>query len=687
MKRSQQVLNLQLENVEAGAHLFRRTLNNANALTKEFGNNDVIDLSKGMDNIMGSLAKFGYMPGSDISIIISVTCVCFVLKDKELNKQFLDKDGKVDLFKLRAIFPYVGTKGNGIGYTSLFSNEEYVRIADKTMREHLVLGAYKSKLAAFPVKIANFTSGDGDDLVRIGKDLEIASTVISELELDAAKNEEKREGMISIEDFMNTRLKQQSRNLSFMNNFQDIVSYMNGYSSKAVTKLVYGFANTKTMFDFDDYYAAKEEEYLTQLKESGEYSIIDPDTLKSELYKLKLQVRSECMIVDPLFSVVEAMMETVKDTLSKLADCYVESDMKIFKGLSILPQRNEEDNLIEHESLEDSILSVKKTALIVYEMINNAFIYNKLIPMMKIEDIAKVGRNVIYNAGAVRGFTPHDTFLMAADAGWYKRKSNGNIVNTANTNREHYKFAAVEAVFGTELKHYLNPNAMRKAADLEIPPEVLDSNIFEPGSVLAFKDGQCLVPLGDEVHTIIRLDELDYTGYLLLVVNEEEGYAEFIENTNQYAYDEIDYVIFDNIADITARSNSVAPEEFEALLVDAEINNFAMSNRYKTSKLTLKTKSEKEGVFFLTDEERVREAARIAPLVEYWENIIKLEYVKGLNSGIEQNHYYLSDATGKGRILGKVHDSFLEEDKEYNNIFTIATPVGAIMVKNIVAEA
>lgn len=664
------------------AHLFKKTINNANALTDNYGNADTIDISEGMDNIMGSLAKFGYMPGSDIDIIISTTLACYILKDRELNKQFLDKDGNIDIFKLRAIFPLAGTIGGNNGYYNIFSKEEYVEIVDKTGRNHVVLNACKQKLPKHPDDIKKLQSGTADDLVRIGEDLEVVSTVISELEIDAAKDDSKREGMISITDFMNTGFRQRSRNLIFENNFHEMIEYEKGNSAAKITQLKYGFKEVKTLAKFDEYYAAEEKAYIDHLKETGEYSVIDPNKLKQELYKLKVQVRNECVIEDPLFAIVKEMMDVVQPTLKDLANLYVGSDMNIFK-IKVLPQRNEEENWMEHESLEESIMMVKKTAVIIYEMINHAFVYGKHMILAKAADIAKVGRNIIYNAGAVRGFSAHDTFLMAVDAGWYRRNSKGNIQNTCNTPKENFKYAAVEAVFGTELKHFLNPDAMKKVADLEIPPEVLEAGIFEPGKALAFKNGQCTVPVDGENHTIIRLDETDFTGYLLLSVNEEEGYAEFIERSRQYDYEEMDYIIFDSIANVRSEHNPIAPEDFEAILVDAETNRFAMSTKYKASQLVLKTKSDKDGEMFLNDEEQIREAARISPLIEVWQNMVKSEYVRGLNSGIEQNHYYLSDSTGKGRILGKVHDSFLEEDKEYNNIVTIATAVGTIMIKSV----
>lgn len=662
------------------AYVFSKERNRAQALRilKNENKNEKIDLSN-TENIIGALAKLGYVPGSKIGIIISLTCVCEALKDRELNKQFLTND-KVDFFKLSLVFPYIGCKGVKSGYTSIFSEKEYIQVTDKTGRKQEVILGGKDRIELFSEQLKELKDCTLEDLVLIGMDLEIISTIMSELEIDAAKDEEKRKGMIDISDFMNIELKQRSRNIDLIHNFKDIVEFKKGYSEESVIKLVYGFNQSNTLFDFDNLFKEKSEKYLNEIKEKGED--VPEEEIKEALQNIAIEVRNDCVVLDPLFEVVELMMEAIKDTLQSLNTFYVNSDMKLFEGLSIDPKRNEEENIVEHETLEEAIESVQKTAVIIYEMLNNTFIYKKHMAMTKPEDLAKVGRNVIYTAGAIRGFSPQDTFLMAVDAGWYKRFNKRGKDRLVKTN---FRFSAVEAIFGTELKHYFNPDAMKTQASLEIPDELLQYEIFEEGTVLEFEDGQCVIEIGEEEHTILRVDDIDFTGSVLLEVD-EEGYATFVEDVDQYDFDIIDYALLDNVANVLSSENAITSENYEALLVEAEVKENVFAKEYAKSRLFINTKSEKEGQRFLTDEETKREANRIAPILTQWENFIKLEFLKDLNFNIHQGHYCLSTDTGKCRIFGKVHDMFMEED-EYVDIYTIATGVGAIVIKKLADDA
>lgn len=665
-------------NGDKSAFIFKRDKNNAQALRnmKRKGKNQKLDLTNA-ENIIGAIAKLGYVPGSKIGLIISITCVCETFKDPELNKQFLT-DGKVDFFKLAAVFPFVGTKGTSSGYRRLFSEKEYIDVIDNTGRKQIVVLGGKEKAALFPERLEEMSDCTPEDLILIGKDLEILATVLSELEIDAAKDEEKRKGMIDINDFMNTMLKQRSRNIEVIDNFKDIVSFKKGYSEEVVTELVYEFNKCHTLFDLDALFEKEVAEYMQELKEENKGKDISEEQVKADLENIRIELRDECMVVDPLFEVVELMMEAIKETLESLTTFYVNSDMKLFEGLSIDPQRDEEENIVEGETLDEAIYSIQKTAVIVYEMINNTYTYKKHMSMTKPEDLAKIGRNIIYTAGAIRGFSEQDTFLIAVDAGWYKRFNKRGKDRLVKAN---FRFSAVEAVFGTELKYYFNEDAMRTEANLEIPDELLEYEIFEEGAVLEFYDGQCVIEAGEEEHTILRVDDIDFTGSILLEVD-EEGYVSFVEEVDQYDFDIVDYAILDSIADVTSVHNSIAPENFEALLVEAEVTDGVFAKAYDKSKLIPKKKSDKENQKFLTTEEVIAEANRVAPLLSKWENMIKSEYVRGLNFGIEQDHYYLSDSTGKGRVFGKVHDCFMQED-EYIDIYTIATTVGAIVIKKV----
>lgn len=659
------------------AHLFSKDKNKASALrnTKKMNVETLIDLTLA-DNKIGALAKIGYVPGSKIGLIISVTCSCAAFIDPELNKQFCKENGEVDFFKLRLVFPHAGVEGIQDGYQRVFTEEEYKMVMDKTGRNHVIMNALKLKIPQFAQQLKELKSCNKEDLVFIGKDLEVISTVISELEIDAAKDEKKREGILDISEYMNIQMKQRSRNIEVINNFKDIISYKKGYSKTIVTELVYEFNEAYTLFDFDNLFKERVEEYYAELNASGEEK--DPEIVKEEIDKIKIQTRDECMVMDPLFQVVELMMEAVKDSLNELTTYYVNSDMSLFENLLVDPQRNEENNIVEGESLEEAIYSIRKTAVIMYEMLNNTYMYKDHMSMIKPDDLARIARNIIYSAGHIRGFEPQDTFLIAADAGWYKR----SYGKKEKLNKTNYRFTAVEAIFGTELKYYFNEEVMRTEAKIEMPDELLEYEIFEEDMVLEFENGQCVVTIDDEEFTILRIDNVEFTGSILMEVDEED-YVSFVEFVDQYEFDLVDYAVFDNIADVSLDTNSIDPASFEALLVEAETTDGAVAKRYSSSKLIPKRKSDKDENGLLTAEEVVKEAARIAPLLKRWENMIKAEYIHNLNSSFVQNHYCLSDSTGKGRILGKVHDECIFEDEEYNSIYTISTGVGAIMIKNV----
>ena len=86
-------------------------------------------------SIIASLAKLGYVAGSKIGQIISLTCVCETLKDEELCKQFLVKGSNkmVDMHKLSLVFPNIG-QGDKSGYETVFTKEEQAVVTDKLGR-------------------------------------------------------------------------------------------------------------------------------------------------------------------------------------------------------------------------------------------------------------------------------------------------------------------------------------------------------------------------------------------------------------------------------------------------------------------------------------------------------------------------------------------------------------------------
>ena len=107
-------------------------------------------------NVVSTLAKLGYVAGSKIGQIISLTCVCETLKDKELNKQLLleGSNDMVDLHKLSLIFPKVGSKPSTMeGYITVFTEDQHRVVTDKLGRTQTVLLACKDKIESFALQI------------------------------------------------------------------------------------------------------------------------------------------------------------------------------------------------------------------------------------------------------------------------------------------------------------------------------------------------------------------------------------------------------------------------------------------------------------------------------------------------------------------------------------------------------
>lgn len=656
-------------------HYFIRNINNAQKL-RELKNTKPqakLDLST-CYNVIGNLGKIGYVAGSKIELIISKTSVCEALKDMELNAQFLT-NGEVDFFKLALLFPQIGVEGSMDGYVSIFSEKEYIQVTDKKKRTSKILKACKSKIKYFLERLRALRSCSQEDLVLIGKDLEIIATVMSELEIDAAKEENKRKGMLKIEDFMNPKFKQRAREIEVIHNYDDIVNSKKGYSKEQVTELVYELEKYPTLFDFDEIFEARKEAFLNKLKEDK--TVLTEEEMAERICNIKFAVREDCMVLDPLFQVVEVMLESIKETLVGFNNFYVNSDMTLFENLCFDPQRDLEED-ITGESDEEAVKSIRQTAVIAYEMINNIFAYGKYMSMNKVEDVAKIARNIVYTAGDIRGYSAHETFLIAVDAGWYKRCYNekGQVYLSKSKN---FKYAAVKALFETELKYYFNADAMRKEADLQIPDELLDLDVLHEGAVLEFYNGQCTIEMEDDEYTILRADDTRFTGSILIDADEDD-YAVFVEEANQYEFEMVDYVIFDNIADVLHSENRLEPGTLEALSVEAETTAGVFGKEYAKYKLIPKTKSD-EGQGFLNDKEKQDEANRVAPILKKWCDTFALCPVLRLDFGVKENHYYLHNEEGVGKIMGKMHDSYVDEDAEYSSIFAIATSVGAIVIK------
>lgn len=665
--KNQNVLNIMNENNKTA----KRVLSDLNVIrdlkAKEDG---TIDLTDAL-NAMGILAKLGYAPGSKIGIIISLTCVCEALKDKDLNKQFLaaGSEDVVDLHKLSLVFPYVGQAGTlNEGYKTVFLPEHHAIVTDKLGRTQTVLLAAKDRIAEFSQAIRECGMLHIDDLVTIGRDLEIVSTVMSELEIDAAKDEKKREGMIDISDFMNEYMTQNSRSFGVINNFSELKENKDNNSEKEVV-LSQTINTGKSLFQYEEVLAELIEERQAQL-DAGEAPTFEEHELESVAL-------GRCSVMDPLFALVQAVLEATNSQMETLGKLYKTSNMDLFKGFDIMPERNEEANKHQNETVTQSVVAIKKAAILVYSMINSVYKYKGYMSMCKVEDLAAMGRNIIYTMAQDRGIELSDAFYLAVDAAWLRIDNKGNLAN-----RGYFAYRACEAVFSNELKCHFNSKAMSKEVDIEIPEELFEvEDLFENNRIFNFENGSCEVQGVDgEYYSMFRIDNDEFTGKVLVEID-EEGYLTFLEALNPYEFERVDFFMLDSIANMTIDANKVNAEQL-AGLVAAENNGdkFAFHKAYNNSKVVDKNKA------FAKEAELLKFANQVEPVIATFDNLVKFPVTMAQRFSLVpskgRSHLYMKDATdGAARFIGSLAQVRLSKKlKDCTDLRAMTTPVGSIII-------
>lgn len=630
----------------------------------------VIDLSSAY-NIVSTVAKLGYVAGSKISLIISLTCVCEALKDPDLNKQFLMEGSEdvVDLHKLSLVFPNIGkaeVKGPE-GYESVFTEEEYRVVTDVLGRTQTILLACKKKIAEFAKRIEAISFLSLADLIKIGRDLEIVATVMSELEIDAAKDENKRKGMIDITDFMNEYMKQSSRNFSLLNNFDKIKENKKSENSETVEELTQTMVSGRTLFEY--------EEVLKEVQEERQAALDAGEEPNFEEWQIPDIALARCVVKDPLYTLNEELLEVTNGQMKKLGSHFMASDMDLFKGFDIRPERDEEANKYKNESVDDSIIFIKKLAITIYDIINNIFKYKNFMPMSKVEDVATVGRNIIYTAAEDRGISPEDAFFLSVDAAWLKVDSKGKL-----SPRGYFRYKACEEVFPNELKCHFNQEAMNSQVDIEVPEELFEvEDLFVENRIFNFENGTCEIQgLDGEYYSLLNNNDEYFSGKVLVKID-EEGYIYFFEEFNAYDFERVDFFVLDSIADMRKEANKIAPDQLQELIDLQDKNRYAFSNIYNKSKITdLKA--------YAKDAELLKFANDIEPAMAMFNNVVKfpvsMANAFSLIPTKDKKHIYIKDLNSKvakmaGSLLGVRLSKKLSECEE---IQIEATPVGALIV-------
>lgn len=613
-----------------------------------------IELNNSSD-IVRVLARLGYVAGSMVGIITNLVEVSSVLMDNEYNVQFIKENGTADLIKLRKVFPTVGTKGNGEGYEAIFaeSTNNIFLVENLQGRQMRLVKALKSDIAIFVEKLETTKVFVQEDLVRIGQDLEKIGRVMQELEIDSAKDATVKEGMMEITEFMSAyTCKLASKKLTVSHNFAEIVA-----NKKADAKHK---KDVEFKYAIDDYLPL-DNAYDEAKKQFELFVEANPNSTHDELVKAKTDAINKAMkdslIKDSATELKEYMVQQQANFMGQLVEMYKMSNMKLFEDFLAL-NIDKDVNIVRY---------VKKMVIIACEMIHNHFKYAKHMPMAKVDELAVKLRNAIYTLGESKGLTPEETFRIACNAGWFKISMHEGEEKFIPLNN--YRYTAIAAMFTNELKWHFNADAMYSTIEVEIP----DGYEIAPGTPFYMENGECEVELEDgSSDFIFCTEEDDYTGIVIAkVIN---GEAVFVKYVNEYEYEPVEFIMFDEVCDLTQAANIYDAQN----ATDEQISNA----------VTTITETNTNGMD--AEEKELAEKADAIKLKEsfnLWTNVIELSLTKkdeyALHTIKLSNKTYLNIRKGEAasRMLGRISHAFKTNAmSEYTTIDTIVCAKGAITI-------
>lgn len=613
-----------------------------------------IELNNSSD-IVRVLARLGYVAGSMVGIITNLVEVSSVLMDNEYNVQFIKENGTADLIKLRKVFPTVGTKGNGEGYEAIFaeSNNNIFLVENLQGRQMRLVKALKSDIAIFVEKLETTKVFVQEDLVRIGQDLEKIGRVMQELEIDSAKDATVKEGMMEITEFMSAyTCKLASKKLTVSHNFAEIVA-----NKKADAKHK---KDVEFKYAIDDYLPL-DNAYDEAKKQFELFVEANPNSTHDELVKAKTDAINKAMkdslIKDSATELKEYMVQQQANFMGQLVEMYKMSNMKLFEDFLAL-NIDKDVNIVRY---------VKKMVIIACEMIHNHFKYAKHMPMAKVDELAVKLRNAIYTLGESKGLTPEETFRIACNAGWFKISMHEGEEKFIPLNN--YRYTAIAAMFTNELKWHFNADAMYSTIEVEIP----DGYEIAPGTPFYMENGEYEVELEDgSSDFIFCTEEDDYTGIVIAkVIN---GEAVFVKYVNEYEYEPVEFIMFDEVCDLTQAANIYDAQN----ATDEQISNA----------VTTITETNTNGMD--AEEKELAEKADAIKLKEsfnLWTNVIELSLTKkdeyALHTIKLSNKTYLNIRKGEAasRMLGRISHAFKTNAmSEYTTIDTIVCAKGAIAI-------
>jgi hypothetical protein len=631
--------------------------------------NRVIDLSN-PSNIVRTLSRIGYVAGSLVGIITNLVEVSAVLMSNKYNKQFLCKNAqgqhttRVNMFLLSKVFTCLGT-GNGSeeGYEEIFVNSDMKDVENKIFRAIYIDGrtmelvkATKQDISRFVEQLSNAAVLYQEDLVKIGRDLEKIGRLMQELEIDSAKKPDIKENMKEITEFMNGfGCKLASKKVRLVNNFEDIVfAFKFGKNAKEM-KFEYGF---------EDYISLEEVPALV----AKEHAIIDANTdlTDEEKARKKWRVQKEILnnsvIIDPAFDLKKEMVAQTKADVEVLSNCYVNSDMDLFKRYTY--------EVAEVKDKEAASKEVLRFAILATDMMNSHFAYKGFVTMTKLDEVAKTLRNAIYSLGEKHGLTADQTFRIAVSAGW--KRIYGNKVEGCN-----FKYRAIESLFATELKWDINPQQMASSVELELPEGygiVIDR-------ALKFVDGVCEVELDNgETGFITCASEEDYTG--LVIAEVVNGVPVFNKYEDRYLFERIEFMSFDKIADLYAAENTFKSKEQVIPACTTTVVEPSTKGLSESDKEKAKTAFSNKFQGIVKGFTNFMQKAMSEP--EFSLATFKINETGNKDNPLFRTYLTIKRVgTENGKALGRLGSLVKKEEfAKYQSIDTIICPAGALVILN-----
>ena len=233
-----------------------------------------------------------------------------------------------------------------------------------------------------------------------------------------------------------------------------------------------------------------------------------------------------------------------------------------------------------------------------------------------------------------------------------------------------YRYTAISAMFANELKWHFNADAMYSTIEVEIP----DNFAIAIGTPFYMENGECEVELEDgSTDFMFCTEEDDYTGIVIAkVINDE---AVFVKYENEYEYEQVEFLMFDNVCDLTQDANTYKADTATKEAVVNSVTTMTETNTYGMD-------AEKKEL------EEKADAVRLQKSFGLWSNAIELSVSKKdkytlrtvkINDKLHLNLRRESDTAS--RMLGRVsHAVKTNKMHEYNTIETIVCAKGAIAI-------